>query len=51
MDIKALLNAVGILLLLAVAYVSFWVLVIGLIGYLLYQGFKMLETGNNSTST
>lgn len=51
MDVKALLNAVGILLLLAVVYVSFWVLVIGLIGYLLYQGFKVLKTGNNSTNT
>ena len=43
MDIKSLLNSVGILLLLAVAYVSFWVLVIALIGYVLYQGFKALK--------
>ena len=41
MDIKALLNTIAIILLIAVAYASFWVLVVLLVGYIIYATLRM----------
>ena len=36
MDTKALLNTIAIILIIAIAYASFWILVILLVGYIIY---------------
>ncbi len=49
MNLKALLHTVTILLILAVAYVSFWVLVIALVGYVIYYVTQTLQSEDDST--
>ena len=47
MDFKAILEVAALIVLLIVAYTSFWVLVILFVGYVLYQ----LRAAVNSAST